>query len=170
MKGRLIAGIVGILFMGMGTVGCIGNFALTGKVRQFNLEQSKDRWGREILFVLLYVIPVYPFAGLADIIVFNSIEFWSGKNPVDGSRSVTPVATRREIETEDGTRLTMSLRSDDSIDVVVQSPRGERRFFNLTRADGHVTARDASGAVLVAAPSGATGAARSSASPAVPRG
>ncbi|UCE85715.1 MAG: DUF3332 family protein [Deltaproteobacteria bacterium] len=153
MKRRLIAAIVSVVFLGMGTVGCIGNFALSGKVRQFNLEQSKDRWGREILFVILYVIPVYPFAGFADIIVFNSIEFWSGKNPVDGSPSVTPIAQRREIETEDGTRLVMSLRSDDSIDVAVQSADGEQHFVNLTRSDGHVAARDASGALLVAAPS-----------------
>jgi hypothetical protein len=103
MKRRLIAGILSVLFLGMGTVGCIGNFGLSGKVRKFNLEQTEDRWGREILFVVLYVIPVYPLAGLADIIVFNSMEFWSGKNPIDGSPSVTRIAQRREIEAEDGT-------------------------------------------------------------------
>jgi hypothetical protein len=137
----------------MGTVGCIGNFALSAKVRKFNLEQTQDRWGREILFVVLYVIPVYPISGLADIIVFNSIEFWSGKNPIDGSRSVTPLAMRREIETEDGRRVIMSMRSDDSIDVAVESVDGEQHLLNLTRAHGHVVARDASGAVLITAPS-----------------
>jgi hypothetical protein len=152
MKRRLIAGILSVLFLGMGTVGCIGNFGLSGKVRKFNLEQTEDRWGREILFVVLYVIPVYPLAGLADIIVFNSMEFWSGKNPIDGSPSVTRIANRREIEAEDGTRLVMSLRPDDSIDVAVQGADGAEHFVNLTRADGHVTARDASGEVLLGAP------------------
>jgi hypothetical protein len=150
---RFIVGLTGILFLAMGTVGCIGNFGLSGKVRKFNLEQTQDRWGREILFVVLYVIPVYPIAGLADIIVFNSIEFWSGKNPIDGSASVTSLAMSREIETEDGTRVIMALRSDDSIDVAVESVDGEQHFLNLTRAHGHVAARDADGTVLLAAPS-----------------
>jgi hypothetical protein len=69
------------------STGCIGHFGLSGKVRQFNLEQTEDRWGREILFVILYVIPVYPFAGFADIVLFNSIEFWTGKNPINDKPS-----------------------------------------------------------------------------------
>lgn len=152
MKRCIIVGLTGALLLATSSIGCIGNFGLTGKVRKFNLEQSQDRWGREVLFVVLYVIPVYPFAGLADLILFNSIEFWSGTNPVDGSRSVTPIARQREIEAEDGTRLVMSLRSDDSIDVTVESVDGERHFVRLTRAEGHVEARDAKGALLTRSP------------------
>ncbi len=67
-------------------------------MRQFNLEQTEDRWGREILFVILYVIPVYPFAGFADIVLFNSIEFWTGKNPINDKPSVTPISDNRTFE------------------------------------------------------------------------
>ncbi len=150
MKTRFSILIISILLLlSMGT-GCIGNFGLSGKVRDFNLDVSKDRWGREIVFVVLYVIPVYPFAGFLDILVFNSIEFWTGKNPINGSASVTPIAMD-EWTTEDGTKVTMTGLPDNSIDVNVVRPDGETRFFNLTRTDQGVTARDEAGNVIVSA-------------------
>jgi hypothetical protein len=148
MKSRLsILAISMLLILSMGT-GCIGNFGLSGKVRKFNLETSQDRWGREIVFVVLYVIPVYPFAGFLDIVVFNSIEFWTGTNPINGSASVTPIAMD-EWTTEDGTKVTMQGLPDNSIDVNVVKPNGDTRFFNLTRTDEGVTARDEAGDVIV---------------------
>ena len=150
MKGRLSILFVSILLLFSMSTGCIGNFGLSGKVRDFNLEQTQDRWGREILFVVLYVIPVYPFAGFLDIVVFNSIEFWTGTNPINGSASVTPIALQ-EWTTEDGTTVTMQGLPDNSIDVNVVRPDGEKRYFNLTRTDEGVTARDEGGNVIVSA-------------------
>ena len=148
MKKRLSILVISILLvLSMGT-GCIGNFGLSGKVRAFNLDVSPDRWGREIVFVVLYVIPVYPFAGFLDILVFNSIEFWTGKNPIDGSASVTPIAMD-EWTTEDGTKVTMKGLPDNSIDVNVVRPNGDTSFFNLTRTDEGVTARDEAGNIIV---------------------
>ena len=148
MKSRLSILVISmLLILSMGT-GCIGNFGLSGKVREFNLDVSKDRWGREIVFVVLYVIPVYPFAGFLDILVFNSIEFWTGTNPINGSASVTPIAMD-EWTTEDGTKVTMKGLPDNSIDVNVVRPNGDARYFNLTRTDEGVTARDEAGNVIV---------------------
>ena len=148
MKSRLSILVISmLLILSMGT-GCIGNFGLSGKVRKFNLETTQDRWGREIVFVVLYVIPVYPFAGFLDILVFNSIEFWTGKNPINGSPSVTPIAMD-EWTTEDGTKVTMKGLPDNSIDVNVVRSNGDKRYFNLTRTDEGVTARDEAGNVIV---------------------
>ena len=148
MKSRLSILVISVLLIfSMGT-GCIGNFGLSGKVREFNLDVSKDRWGREIVFVVLYVVPVYPFAGFLDILVFNSIEFWTGTNPINGSASVTPIAMD-EWTTEDGTKVTMKGLPDNSIDVNVVKPNGETRFFNMTRTEEGVTARDEAGNVIV---------------------
>lgn len=148
MKSRLSILVISVLLIfSMGT-GCIGNFGLSGKVRAFNLDVSQDRWGREIVFVVLYVVPVYPFAGFLDILVFNSIEFWTGKNPINGSASVTPIAMD-EWTTEDGTKVTMKGLPDNSIDVNVVKPDGETRFFNMTRTEEGVTARDEAGNVIV---------------------
>jgi hypothetical protein len=150
MKRRMhMLAIAMLLVVSLGT-GCIGNFGLTGKVRSFNLDMSQDRWGREIVFVVLYVIPVYPFAGFLDLIVFNSIEFWSGTNPIDQSASVTPIAMK-EWTTEDGTKVTMQGLPDQSIDVNVVGPDGDARFFNLKRTDEGVIARDEAGNLIVSA-------------------
>lgn len=41
-----------------------------------------NRYGRAWVFMLLS--PVYGLAATADLFVFNTIEFWSGKNPITG--------------------------------------------------------------------------------------
>jgi hypothetical protein len=130
------------------STGCIGNMGLSGKVREFNLETTQDRWGREILFVLLQVFPVYSFAGALDLVVFNSIEFWTGTNPINGSASVSPIAMQ-EWTTEDGTKVTMQGLPDNSIDVNVVGPDGDTRLFNLAQTTEGVTARDEAGNVIV---------------------
>ena len=73
----------------IGSPGCLGRFALTTEVRQFNLEITDDKWGRELVFVGLYIIPVYEFATLADLLVVNSLEFWSEENPISGEKAIT---------------------------------------------------------------------------------
>jgi len=133
------------------TTGCIGQMGMSGKVRQFNLETTEDRWGREILFILLMVVPIYGIATLADIIVFNSIEFWTGKNPVNGKPSVSPIAALRQFEV-DGTSISMTLREDRSIDVKAITPDGEQHFINLLRTDQGVIGRDRSGEIVARAP------------------
>ena len=44
-----------------------------------------------------WIVPVYEISALADILVLNSIEFWSGSNPVADAGTV------KTIETKDGT-------------------------------------------------------------------
>jgi len=75
----------------IGSPGCLGRFAMTTAVREFNLEITDDKWGREIAFVGLYIIPAYPFATIADLLVVNSIEFWSEENPMSGEKAITLV-------------------------------------------------------------------------------
>jgi len=124
--------------------GCIGRGALGGKVGAFNLEKAESRWGREGLFLLLS--PVYGLAGSADLIYVNAVEFWTGKNPVSGQPSITPIS--RVFDTEDGGTLAMSLREDGSIDVRIQAADGDEYFMNLIRTDDSIAARNASGATL----------------------
>ncbi len=64
--------------------GCLGRMAVTSEVRTFNMNAVEGRWSREILFVGLYVIPVYPICGFLDLCIFNSIEFWQEENPISG--------------------------------------------------------------------------------------
>jgi hypothetical protein len=54
-----------------------------------------------------------------------------------------------EWTTEDGTKVTMKGLPDNSIDVNVVRSNGDTRYFNLTRTDEGVTARDEAGNVIV---------------------
>lgn len=57
---------------------CIGSFQLTNKVLSWN-KQVGGKFVNELVFVAFWILPVYEITGLADILVLNSIEFWSGK-------------------------------------------------------------------------------------------
>ncbi|MGL4381939.1 MAG: DUF3332 domain-containing protein [Vibrio sp.] len=77
LKMALVAGL-GVTSL----TGCMGQMATTGLVNKFNLEVVDNRYAREGLFLLLS--PVYGIASTADLFIFNSIEFWTGKNPISG--------------------------------------------------------------------------------------
>ncbi len=61
--------------------GCYGPFQLTRKLYQWN-GQAGDKWPQEFMFLVLTWVPVYGLTALGDAVIFNSIEFWTGKNPV----------------------------------------------------------------------------------------
>jgi len=61
--------------------GCIGNFVVTRKILNWNQSLS-NKWVNELVFLIMVIIPVYGVAILVDGIVLNSIEFWTGSNPL----------------------------------------------------------------------------------------
>jgi len=54
---------------------------LTKKVYSWNNEIG-DKWVNELVFVLMVIVPVYEVTMFIDGIIINSIEFWSGDNPI----------------------------------------------------------------------------------------
>ena len=63
---------------------CIGSFALTKKVIAWN-NQVGNKFVNELVFIAFWILPVYEVTAVADLIVLNSIEFWSGNNPMSAS-------------------------------------------------------------------------------------
>lgn len=122
--------------------GCFGSFNLTRKVYSFNKSQG-DKWAREIVFVVLVVIPVYEFSALADAVIFNSVEFWTGNNPV-ASHKVTPVPIAGSA-TGEATVAYDAAQDQVVLDIVEQG----RSVANLSfeESEAGVVARDAAGAV-----------------------
>jgi len=80
MKRLLMVALMAVLTASTFT-GCYGKFALTKKVYEAN-GQVGDKFLRSGLTWVLVIIPVYEVAALVDFIVFNTVEFWSGSNPV----------------------------------------------------------------------------------------
>jgi hypothetical protein len=81
---RTIAVIVALMMLS----GCMGHSALTAKVVKWNLETADSRWGREGVFLGLWITLVYPVCSILDLLIFNSIEFWSGENSINGKSPV----------------------------------------------------------------------------------
>ena len=69
---------------------CFGSFGLTRKVYNWN-KTVGDKWVNELVFIGLNIVPVYWVASFADVVVLNSIEFWTGSNPVAASNEVKVV-------------------------------------------------------------------------------
>lgn len=61
--------------------GCYGGFNLTKKVHTWN-GQVSNKWVNTLIFWAFIIIPVYEVCTFVDAIVFNVIEFWSGKNVI----------------------------------------------------------------------------------------
>ncbi len=60
---------------------CIGSFALTNKMLDWN-QNISDKWVNEVVFFAMHIVPVYEISILADAVVLNSIEFWTDSNPI----------------------------------------------------------------------------------------
>lgn len=63
---------------------CIGSFSLWNNLKSWN-ESVGDKFVNEIVFLAFNIVPVYPLAYFADIVLLNSIEFWTGSNPIQSS-------------------------------------------------------------------------------------
>lgn len=63
---------------------CIGSFALTNKVLSWN-RSIGPKFVNELVFFAFWILPVYEITALADVVIINSIEFWSGSNPLTAS-------------------------------------------------------------------------------------
>lgn len=73
-----------LAFMLSGSVlftSCIGSFGLFNRMKDWN-HTIDNKFVNELVFVALHIVPVYEIAYIADLLVINSIEFWSGNNPV----------------------------------------------------------------------------------------
>ncbi len=82
MKKKLIrVGLVLAVCSSLGLSSCIGSFALTNKLLSWN-QTISNKVVNEIVFVAFWILPVYEVSGIADLLVINSIEFWSGDNPM----------------------------------------------------------------------------------------
>ncbi|MDE6231228.1 MAG: DUF3332 domain-containing protein [Muribaculaceae bacterium] len=75
---------------------CIGSFALSNRVLSWN-KNIGSKFVNELVFIAFCILPVYEVTMLADVVVLNSIEFWSGRNAL--------TASTRTVETEQGRYL-----------------------------------------------------------------
>lgn len=77
---------------------CIGSFGLTNKLLSWN-NSIDSKFVNELVFIAFWIVPVYEISAIADVLVLNSIEFWSGSNPVADAGSVKTIDTQNGVYT-----------------------------------------------------------------------
>lgn len=81
---------------------CYGKFALVSKLHAWNGSLG-SKVAQQFVFWAFLILPVYGACMFVDAVIFNLIEFWSGKNPV------------AELPHPDGTTTKLSRTGDDSV-------------------------------------------------------
>ncbi|KAB2922203.1 MAG: DUF3332 family protein [Bacteroidetes bacterium] len=140
-----------IAAMAVMSVGCYGSFTLTKKVYNWNGSMG-DKWTKELVFLVCVVVPVYEIAGTIDVLILNSIEFWTGQNPMNASAVTgdgTSVAFNQKTK-----EMTISYAgksfviANENGRATVKQQDGTVIAYVETGADGSLMLKDASGAVL----------------------
>ncbi len=87
---------------------CIGSFGLHNRLLSWNKEVG-NKFVNELVFLAFNIVPVYPICYLTDVLVINSIEFWSGSNPM------ADVGTVKKVKGENGNYLVETLENGYNI-------------------------------------------------------
>lgn len=145
----------------IGFTSCIGSFGLSNKLYSWN-NSLGNKWVNELVFVAMWILPVYEISMFADIIILNSIEFWTGNNPIaagevkqiEGENGIYTVETTENgynITNEQGQELGLiyndetktwsSVAGEESVELItfedennaiVYLPNGEQRHVELS--------------------------------------
>ena len=155
-KLRVLALVLGVSIL---SSSCYGPFRLTTRLHTWN-GQVGDKFVNALVFFAFVVVPVYGVTTLADALVFNTIEFWGGQNPVamkegevreqlvekDG-QSLKLVASRNKCEIEvlsgenKGHKTTMIYDEKESA-WMLQKAEGNQKLVQMVEgADGKSMAR-----------------------------
>ena len=128
-----------IATMALMSVGCYGSFNLTKKVYNWN-GTMEGKWVKELVFLALNIIPVYAIAGGVDVIILNTIEFWTGNNPMAST-----------ITTDDGTTVVFNQEKNEMTITYAG------KSFIVSREEGKSAVKDTEGNILAYAISDANG-------------
>ena len=102
-----------LLSFSMLNTSCIGSFALTKNVFNWN-NSLGNKFVNELVFIVFCGI-VYPITTIADALVINSIEFWSGSNPIAQGTRIIEGENGRYLVTTDATGYTIKNENDGSV-------------------------------------------------------
>lgn len=116
---KTITKIVALAVASAALSGCVGSNAVTGYLMQFNLKAVDNRYARGGLNMLL--APVYGLTVAADYLVFNSLEFWTGKNPITGTPHI--------FDSKTDTYIDINHQLDESLTEAPISPLTQNRVI-----------------------------------------
>ena len=132
-------GIVTLLCAGMIVLsGCYGSNACFNKLHDWNGTLG-NKWLNSIVHFFLLIFPVYGIClFLVDGLVLNTVEFWTGSNPLASGDSYFEKDAQ-------GNTIAAVKNSDGTMSVEVTTAAGEKANLTLQRDENVVRALDAEG-------------------------
>ena len=141
---------------------CLGSFSAWNGLKSCSMLEHKVV--NKIAFIAFYIVPVYEIAYLTDVFVLNSIEFWSGINPlvdVGIERVIRGINGEYLVRTnEDGYTIMKMGEADRPLDLVYDEENrtwnavAEGQAFELMtmNEDGSITYKDQKGEKVTVMP------------------
>lgn len=132
-------GIITLLCAGMVVLtGCYGKNACFEKLHQWNGTLG-NKWLNSIVHFFLMVFGVYPIClGLIDGLVLNTVEFWTGSNPLAAGDSYFEKDAQ-------GNTIAAVKNADGSMTAELTTAAGEKAIITLQRDENVVRALDVEG-------------------------
>ena len=117
------------------TSSCVGSFSLFNRLAKWNTRATGSKFLNEIIFII--ISPAYAVCCVADALVLNTIEFWSGSNPMAQN-----IGKTQNVTGKDGLIYAVTTLKDG---YEVKSPKGEvvefrRVLFRSFNDDGTIQA------------------------------
>jgi hypothetical protein len=138
MKKRFIAFTLAVTMLVM--TGCYGSNALFNKVHKWNGTVG-DKWINSCVHFVFLVLNVYSITMFVDILVLNTVEFWTGSNPLASGD------TYYEKDTQ-GNQVMAVKNQDGTLDVQVIDAQGNKADLKLQRDADVIRALDNQGRVV----------------------
>ncbi len=101
---------------------CYGPFKLTTSLHDWN-GTIGDKWINSLVFVGLNIVPVYGIAATVDALILNTVEFWTGDNPM-GQNSKRKM--EKLVENENGTYKITAKRNTILIEGISGIDQGKK--------------------------------------------
>jgi hypothetical protein len=151
MKKSLFTSVAALIIVSflLAASGCYGSFGLVKKVYKFN-EGLGNKWTQEVGFLVMSIVPVYEGAAFIDAIVLNSIEFWTGNNPVAATLNSNDGSIKVAYDKESGSIQLIQGNTQYSFEkskegTIVKDKEGNIVFLCIATDDGGMVLKDIQG-------------------------
>jgi len=136
---RVLLSLLAACTFAVTTTGCFGSFKLTKAAYDFN-KGLGNKWLSWLVFLIVGHITI-GITLMVDSLILNSLEFWTGKNPMAMGD------TYRETDTN-GNSITAVKMEDGSLYMRIDAVTGESQELVLQQDQEIIRVLDAQGKVL----------------------
>ena len=102
---------------------CLGSFSAFNGLRDWNDGVTDSKFLDNLIFWGLNIVPVYGLFFIGDVLIFNTIEFWSGSNPVAMNEGDTET---KVVERDGNTYKMIATKNRLQINIIDGKRKGEK--------------------------------------------